>query len=140
MGAEGLKKEIPSIRIEQTKEANRIDRTELLPQSNQPPAVKLDGRGGGRSVGTPSLKIREIQGIGNEVISPPHPATTPACRTQSLSSWRGCLHLGFPYADHRDGVADGVENFQFIAGLLTGSARIPLNNGGEISPAKSGFE
>jgi hypothetical protein len=50
-----------------------------------------------------------------------------------------CLHLGFPYADHRNGVADGVETFQFKAGLLTGSARILLDNGGEISPAKSGF-
>lgn len=126
------------------KEAHRIDRPELLLQSSQPPAVKLDERGGGRGIGTHGLKIREIQGIGNEVISIKR-SNTPSSRNNARVPntepfvLAGCLHLGFPHADHCDGFANGVENFQFIAGLLTGSARILLYNGGEIPPAKSGF-
>lgn len=125
--------------IEQMEEANRIDRTELLLQSNQPPAVKLDERGGDRGVGTLGLKIREIQGIGNEVISPPPSGNNARVPNTEPFILARCLHLGFPHADHCDGFADGVENFQFKAGLLTGSARILLDNGGEIPPAKSGF-
>jgi hypothetical protein len=126
------------------KESDRIDRAELLLQSRQPPAVKLDGRGGGRGVGTHGLKIREIQGIGNEVISIKRsntPSSRNNARVPNTESFvlAGCLHLGFPHADHRDGIADGVENFQFIAGLLTGSTRILRYNSGEISPAKPGF-
>lgn len=68
--------------------------------------------------------------------SPHNPDRLPNTKPLVLA---GCLHLRFLDADHRDRFTHGVEHFQLVAGLLAGSTRILFHDGGEVTPAESGF-
>jgi hypothetical protein len=47
------------------------------------------------------------------------------------------LNLGLTHGDDGDGVSHGVEDLQFVAGLLAGRCLIMLNHGGEIALAEA---
>lgn len=48
----------------------------------------------------------------------------------------GRVDLGFPHADDRHGLPEGVEHLQLVAGFLTDRTFILLDHGGDVSAAQ----
>jgi hypothetical protein len=55
---------------------------------------------------------------------------------ESLIPTRG-FDLGFPHGDNGNSVSPGIEDLQFIAGLLAGRCLIMLDHGGDIAFAEA---